>query len=151
MLMNRSEKFWNMNSDAVRKYDGELMDLSGTVYENGYYQPSRCVLPVASYWHGDGRYECYANELAKLIPASGRVKNPRKNRHLEHYRVVCNAYYDLYNNGGWNKPSQIYQYAGKRSVNERYVYVALEIYLDYVILTAYAEQFGLDMEAQNVA
>ena len=151
MLMNRSEKFWNMNSDAVRKYDGELMDLSGTVYENGYYQPSRCVLPVASYWHGDGRYECYANELAKLIPASGRVENPRKNRHLEHYRVVCNAYHDLYNNGGWNKPSQIYQYAGKRGVNERYVYVALEIYLDYVILAAYAEQFGLDMEVQNVA
>lgn len=149
--MNRSEKFWNTHSDAVRKYDGELMDSSGTVYKNGYYQPSRCVLPVASYWHGDGRHECYASKLAKLLPLSGRVKNPRKNRHLEHYRVVCNAYYDLYNNGGWNKPSQIYQYAGKRNVNERYVYVALEIYLDYVILTAYAEQFGLDMEVQNVA
>jgi hypothetical protein len=142
MLMNRSEKFWNMNSDAVRKYDGELIDSTHS---------SQQVLPVASYWHGDGRYECYASELAKLIPASGRVKNPRKNRHLEHYRVVCNAYYDLYNNGGWNRPSQIYQYAGKRSVNERYVYVALEIYLDYVILAAYAEQFGLDMEVRNVA
>ena len=140
--MNRSEKFWNMNSDAVRKYDGELIDSTHS---------SRQVLPYPSYWHGDGRHECYASELAKLLPASGRVKNPRKNRHLEHYRVVCNAYYDLYNNGGWNKPSQIYQYAGKRNVNERYVYVALEIYLDYVILTAYAEQFGLDMEVQNVA
>ena len=149
--MNRSEKFWNINSDAVRKYDGELMDSSGTVYRNGYYQPSRCVLPVASYWCGNGRHECYASKLAKLLPTSGRVKNPRKNRHLEHYRVVCNAYYDLYNNGGWNRPSQIYQYAGKRNVNERYVYVALEIYLDYVILTAYAEQFGLDMEVRNVA
>ena len=142
MLMNRSEKFWNMNSDAVRKYDGELMDS---------IHSSQQVLPVASYWQGNGRHEYYASELAKLIPASGRVKNPRKNRHLEHYRVVCNAYYDLYNNGGWNRPSQIYQYAGKRNVNERYVYVALEIYLDYVILTAYAEQFGLDMEVRNVA
>tara|TARA_R100000808_G_scaffold25073_1_gene61342 strand:- start:32121 stop:32543 length:423 start_codon:yes stop_codon:yes gene_type:complete len=140
--MNRSEKFWNMNSDAIRKYDGELMDS---------IHSSQQVLPVASYWHGDGRYECYASELAKLIPVSGRVKNPRKNKHLEHYRVVCNAYYDLYNNGGWNRPSQIYQYAGKRSVTERYVYVALEIYLDYVILAAYAEQFGLDMEVRNVA
>ena len=140
--MNRSEKFWNMNSDAVRKYDGELMDS---------IHSSRQVLPYPSYWQGNGRYEYHSSELAKLIPASGRVENPRKNRHLEHYRVVCNAYYDLYNNGGWNKPSQIYQYAGKRGVNERYVYVALEIYLDYVILTAYAEQFGLDMEVQNVA
>ena len=140
--MNRSEKFWNMNSDAVRKYDGELMDS---------IHSSRQVLPYPSYWQGNGRYEYHSSELAKLIPASGRVENPRKNRHLEHYRVVCNAYYDLYNNGGWNKPSQIYQYAGKRSINERYVYVALEIYLDYVILTAYAEQFGLDMEVQNVA
>ena len=140
--MNRSEKFWNMNSDAVRKYDGELMDS---------IHSSQQVLPVASYWRGNGRYEYHSSKLAKLIPASGRVENPRKNRHLEHYRVVCNAYYDLYNNGGWNRPSQIYQYAGKRSVNERYVYVALEIYLDYVILTAYAEQFGLDMEVQNVA
>ncbi len=149
--MNRSEKFWNINSDAVRKYDGELMDSSGTVYRNGHWQPSQQVLPVASYWCGNGRHECYASKLAKLLPASGRVKNPRKNRHLEHYRVVCNAYYDLYNNGGWNRPPQIYQYAGKRNVNERYVYVALEIYLDYVILTAYAEQFGLDMEVRNVA
>ncbi len=140
--MNRSEKFWNMNSDAVRKYDGELMDS---------IHSSRQVLPYPSYWQGNGRYEYHSSELAKLIPASGRVENPRKNRHLEHYRVVCNAYYDLYNNGGWNRSSQIYQYAGKRSVNERYVYVALEIYLDYVILTAYAEQFGLDMEVQNVA
>jgi len=140
--LNRSEKFWNMNSDAVRKYDGELMDS---------IHSSRQVLPYPSYWQGNGRYEYHSSELAKLIPASGRVENPRKNRHLEHYRVVCNAYYDLYNNGGWNRSSQIYQYAGKRSVNERYVYVALEIYLDYVILTAYAEQFGLDMEVQNVA
>ncbi len=140
--MNRSEKFWNMNSDAVRKYDGELMDS---------IHSSRQVLPYPSYWQGNGRYEYHSSELAKLIPASGRVENPRKNRHLEHYRVVCNAYYDLYNNGGWNRPSQIYQYAGKRSVNERYVYVALEIYLDYVILAAYAEQFGLDMEVRNVA
>tara|TARA_R100001198_G_scaffold79909_1_gene52334 strand:+ start:314 stop:709 length:396 start_codon:yes stop_codon:yes gene_type:complete len=131
-----------MNSDAVRKYDGELMDS---------IHSSRQVLPYPSYWQGNGRYEYHSSELAKLIPASGRVENPRKNRHLEHYRVVCNAYYDLYNNGGWNRSSQIYQYAGKRSVNERYVYVALEIYLDYVILTAYAEQFGLDMEVQNVA
>ena len=29
--------------------------------------------------------------------------------------------------------------------------MALEFYLDYVILSAYAEQFGLDMEVQNVA
>ena len=142
MLMNRSERFWNMNSDAVRKYDGELIDSTHS---------SRQVLPYPSYWRGNGRYEYHSSELAKLIPASGRGENPRKNRHLEHYRVVCNAYYDLYNNGGWNRSSQIYQYAGKRSVNERYVYVALEIYLDYVTLTAYAEQFGLDMEVQNVA
>ena len=136
MLMNRSEKFWNTHRDA------ECTD-------NLWMRNQ--VLPDASYWQGNGRYEYHSSELAKLIPASGRVKNPRKNRHLEHYRVVCNAYYDLYNNGGWNRPSQIYQYAGKRSVNERYVYVALEIYLDYVILAAYAEQFGLDMEVRNVA
>jgi len=80
----------------------------------------------------------------------GRVKNPRKNKHLEHFRAVSNAYYDMYNNGGWNRPSQIYQYAGKRTLNNRYVYMALEFYLDYVILAAHAEQIGLDREVQNV-
>ena len=106
------------------------------------------MMPEDSYWCGNGRHQALADDLQPLIPNMGKVKNPRKNKHLEHLRVVSNAYYDLYNNGGGNRPSQIYQYAGKRSVNHRYVHMALEFYLDFVILSAHAEQFGLDRECR---
>ena len=142
--LNKSEKFWNIYGDELHANRGEF-------YWSRNSNWTSQMLPENSYWNNSGRYERHSSELDKLIPASGRVKNPRKNKHLEHYRVVCNAYYDLYNNGGWNRPSQIYTYAGKRTINNRYVFMALEFYLDYIILSAHAEQFGLDMEVQNVA
>ena len=143
--MNRSEKFWNICGDELHAARGEFY-WSRITHGYGVSQ----MLPENSYWRGDGIYECQRAEISKLVPSMGRVKNPRKNKHLEHFRAVSNAYYDMYNNGGWNRPSQIYQYAGKRTLNNRYVYMALEIYLDYVILAAHAEQIGLDREVQNV-
>ena len=148
--MNRSEKFWRTQTDWMADFE-DLEESRSQRYDavRKYYVPSNQLLPCASYWGGEGRHQALADRLETLMPASGRVKNPRKNRHLEHFRVVSNAYYDLYNNGGGNRPSQIYTYAGKRGVNDRYVYVALEFYIDHVILQAYAEQFGLDAAIEH--
>ena len=141
--MNRSEKFWEAYGDELHHERGEFR---WTRSLSGVHQ----MLPEDSYWHGNGNHQTLTDDLQPLIPSTGRVKNPRKNKHLEHFRVVCNAYYDLYNNGGGNRPSQIYTYAGKRSVNNRYVHMAMEFYLNFVILSAHAEQFGLDREIRNV-
>ena len=138
--LNRSEMFW-------KRLTNEFLCEAGTTHRNYENQ----ILPNDSYWNGTGKYERQHAELGKLIPSMGRVKNPRKNKHLEHFRAVCNAYYDLYNNGGWNRPSQIYTYAGKRTVHNIHVYLALEFYLNYVGLAAHAEQIGLDTEVKNVA
>ena len=142
--MNRIEKFWKAFGDELHSERGEFR---WTRSLRGVHQ----MMPEDSYWLGNGRHQALADDLQPLIPSEGRVKNPRKNKHLEHLRVVSNAYYDLYNNGGGNRPAQIYTYAGKRGVNQRYVHMALEFYLDFVILSAHAEQFGLDREVRYVA
>lgn len=63
-----------------------------------------------NYWNNAGRYQTLADQLQALIPDSGSVAQPRKNRALERFRVAVNAYYDLYNNGGCNRRSTIRKY-----------------------------------------
>jgi len=42
------------------------------------------------------------NLLQELIPSRGEVEDKDSNPKLERYRLMCNAYYDLFNNGGGN-------------------------------------------------
>ena len=52
------------------------------------------------YWDDRGRYNEESKALQALIPMVGAVPYRRtKNQHLERFRKVMNAYYDLYNNG----------------------------------------------------
>jgi hypothetical protein len=62
----------------------------------------------ASYWNSKGKYQQFANKLNELIPVEGSVPNPRStNKALEYFRRASNAYYDIFNNGGMNRASEI--------------------------------------------
>ena len=53
-----------------------------------------------NYWYGTGRFEDLGKWLDKMVPAQGECE--KHHGRLERYRLMCNAYYDLFNNGGWN-------------------------------------------------
>ena len=55
-----------------------------------------------TYWNGKGRYQETANLLMQLIPFTGEVSTPK----LETFRKAVNCYYDLYNNGLWNRAKE---------------------------------------------
>ena len=57
-----------------------------------------------SYWNGNGRYQAEADALRKLVPLEGEIKG---NPTLERFRVACNNYYDVMNNGGGNRARSI--------------------------------------------
>jgi len=57
---------------------------------------------IGSYWNYTGTYEELGKKLDELIPVGGSVENAKENPKLERYRKMCNAYADLYCNGGGN-------------------------------------------------
>ena len=57
-----------------------------------------------SYWGSNGRYQSEADALTKLVPLEGEIKG---NPTLERFRVACNNYYDVMNNGGGNRGRSI--------------------------------------------
>lgn len=57
-----------------------------------------------SYWCDHGRYKDYADKLRKLIPNEGPCKPDAPK--LDRYRVACNCYYDLFNNGLCNRAAE---------------------------------------------
>jgi len=105
-----------------------------------------------TYWNDRGRYNNEANALRALIPMVGAVPYLRtKNMHLERFRKVGNAYYDLYNNGLWNRAREfanLFKLYGLREVmrygdlNESTT-KAIETTMDEYVLLAYKEQVAL--------
>ena len=59
-----------------------------------------------TYWNNSGTHQVAAALLDLRVPAEGEVAGKRKNAALEKYRCVCNAYYDLYNNGLCNSAAE---------------------------------------------
>lgn len=55
-----------------------------------------------TYWNNKGTYPEAVEKLQALIPVSGSVANPYKNKALERFRKAQNAYYRLYNDGDFN-------------------------------------------------
>lgn len=51
-----------------------------------------------TYWCNNGKYQKVADEIGKYVPRQNNSDIPI----IEIFRVVANAYYDLYNNGGGN-------------------------------------------------
>lgn len=56
---------------------------------------------VGNFWDADHPLEPLRLEVSKLIPHNGPVTDPDSPK-LERLRLVTNAYWDLFNNGGWN-------------------------------------------------
>ena len=55
-----------------------------------------------TFWNGTAELSPIAEELNKLIPDEGTVKNPKSNPALEKFRKASNLYYEIFNNGGIN-------------------------------------------------
>lgn len=70
---------------------------------------------LKTYWNSEGLYQTTADALHDLIPDSGPVANPRRNRHLERLRKAINTYYDLYNNGLMNRKAGFSKLFGVRA------------------------------------
>lgn len=104
--------------------------------------------PNASYWNGNGKYQHFAEELDALIPISGSVEHPRKNRALEKFRKARNCYYDLFNNGLCNRAREFYHVFGIASSHYKVgtwdhsnrLYEVLEPIMDEIVLAAMKEQ-----------
>lgn len=58
-----------------------------------------------TYWNNKGKFQTQSDLLDTLVPFEGEcdANSPK----LERYRQASNAYYDLYNNGGCNRGSDI--------------------------------------------
>lgn len=102
-----------------------------------------------SYWNDCGRYQKLADALQELVPPEGPVASPNRNKALERYRKAVNAYYDLYNNGGCNRPQAINAYFKgalrlARSWSWGQVPYATEAPMDRIILAAALEQGLID-------
>ena len=55
-----------------------------------------------TYWAGKGKHQAAVVKLQALIPSTGAVAQPYKNKALEKFRKASNAYYRLYNDGDFN-------------------------------------------------
>ena len=64
---------------------------------------------MQSFWNSDSDLQDVADRLAELVPATGAVEQPRKNKALERFRRASNCYYDLYNNGLCNRRREFYR------------------------------------------
>jgi len=106
------------------------------------------------YWDDAGRYKAAAAELAKRVPMTGSVDEPRSNRMLERYRKAVNCYYDLYNNGLCNRSAEFRGVFGKfgvrvsdyrepwnrRRINFKAIAPPVEAAMDSIIRDAALEQ-----------
>ncbi|HBT34889.1 MAG TPA: hypothetical protein DEB52_02185 [Hyphomonas sp.] len=73
------------------------------------------------YWNGTGRFEDLAKWLDKMVPTRGECE--KHHGRLERYRKMCNAYYDLFCNGGGNACRGTARYFG--GIVKRYAELGL--------------------------
>ena len=107
-----------------------------------------------TYWEKKGLHQEMANELNLLIPLMGTVENKRYRKKLERYRKAANAYYDIFNNGGYNRGREIGATFGalsdliKRGDWEA-VHEIVEPIMHKIIVEAYlAERHHIDLVKQ---
>ena len=104
-----------------------------------------------TYWNNNGIHEELVDRLKVLVPASGAVMHPRKNKALEKFRKATNCYYDLYNNGLGNRINQFRSVMGfaaspfKQSWRgygcfDQTLYIKTEQAINEIILEAAKEQ-----------
>lgn len=110
-----------------------------------------------TYWNNNGTYNDLSAKLQQLIPVSGSVEKPWKNKALERFRKASNAYYDIFNNGGCNRGRSIgkffegtmfyinhYQRYNFGRINWERIHAITEPKMDAIILEAAKEQGLVD-------
>lgn len=105
--------------------------------------------PVGTYWDGNGKHQGLADALQTLIPFQGEIKG-RQNRMLDKFRKASNAYYDIFNNGGFNRGRSIRAIFGLSLIEFRdrkghihnwdAIHRIVEPVMDQIVLNAAAEQ-----------
>jgi hypothetical protein len=99
---------------------------------------------MSTYWNNAGKYEALYEKLNALIPSSGSVVEPKKNKALEKMRKAANCYYDLFNNGLCNRAAefrQVFGFGGTYIVKNGFKDdAALEAKMDEIIFAAAKEQ-----------
>lgn len=66
-----------------------------------------------TFWASTHELSPLYQRLWRRVPNHGSVEHPRgRNRQLERLRIASNAYYDIFNNGGENRPGEIARYFG---------------------------------------
>lgn len=113
-----------------------------------------CAFMATTYWGNKGSFPVLQENLHKLVPVEGEVKDADKNPALEKFRKAVNCYYDLYNNGLCNRKSEFRAVFG--IVSSKYkiesvgsvgagtylteLYQLVETEMDKIILAAGREQ-----------
>ena len=99
-----------------------------------------------SYWNNNGTHQELANKLQEMIPHEGEVSGS-KNAKLEKLRKAINCYYDLYNNGLYNRGRSFsklfFPYVRYRYGNFQFMdalYERAESMMDTFVLAAAREQ-----------
>ena len=99
-----------------------------------------------SYWNNNGTHQALADKLQAMIPPEGSISGV-KNQKLEKLRKAINCYYDLYNNGLYNRGRSFsmtfFPYARYRYGNFQFMdalYERAESIMDTFVLAAAREQ-----------
>lgn len=102
-------------------------------------------MDAKTYWNGTGRYQEQADLLETLIPASGPVYDAEgANKHLDAFRRAVNCYYDLYNNGLFNRAREfkaLFKMSGNADPER------VEDKMTQFILAAMQEQFSEEKQS----
>lgn len=105
-------------------------------------------MTTRTYWNSKGTLESLSVLLRGLIPDSGEcVKARGENKYLDRYRRMVNCYYDLYNNGLYNRRAEFSKMfevmeglpkAGANLSNIGFMYFIAEVELNMDIAVAKA-------------
>ena len=112
------------------------------------------------YWDGNGLHQTLHHQLVALIPKSGPVQKPRKNKALERFRKATNCYYDLYNNDLINRAKEFREVFHIKSSRYRFnagygtafsedMYDKVEKSMNALVMNAAIEQDILETKLQR--
>jgi hypothetical protein len=100
-------------------------------------------MDAKTYWNGTGRYQEQADLLETLIPSSGPVYDAEgANKHLDAFRRAVNCYYDLYNNGLFNRSREFQGLFKIKGTLNNDTTERIEDKMSQFILAAMQEQFA---------
>jgi hypothetical protein len=60
-----------------------------------------------NFWDGDSPHQPLADALLSLVPMVGETPDAANNPKLERFRCAVKVYYDIFNNGGGNRESEV--------------------------------------------